>query len=119
MRLDMRGALVGLVLVVGGCASHAAPQAADPIVATPAEIVLGQQIAEQKCGACHAVGRTDHSAVPEAPAFRKLGERYPVSDLGEALAEGIVTGHPSMPDWVFSREEIVELLGYMQSIQTH
>jgi cytochrome c len=36
-----------------------------------------------------------------APPFRTLHERYPVEDLVEPLAEGIVTGHPTMPEFRF------------------
>jgi hypothetical protein len=53
----------------------------------------------------------------EALPFRRLSERYPVDDLAEALAEGIVTGHPDMPEWVLDADEITELLGYIDSIQ--
>lgn len=115
----MRAALAILAFgLLAGCASDPSPVAADPVYATPTQIARGQVMAQQKCGACHAVGLRDESAISTAPEFRTLGRRYPVSDLGEALAEGIVTGHPSMPDWVLTRDEIVELLGYMQSIQT-
>jgi hypothetical protein len=33
-----------------------------------------------------------------APPFRTLHERYPVENLEEPLAEGIISGHPSMPN---------------------
>ena len=36
-----------------------------------------------------------------APPFRLLPQRYPVEHLAEALAEGIVTGHPAMPQFKF------------------
>ena len=36
---------------------------------------------------------------PKAPPFRALHERYPVENLSEALAEGIRTGHPEMPQF--------------------
>ena len=33
-----------------------------------------------------------------APPLRTLHQRYPIDSLGEALAEGISTGHGDMPD---------------------
>ena len=35
-----------------------------------------------------------------APPFRDLPKRYPVENLAEALAEGIVTGHPARPRFI-------------------
>jgi hypothetical protein len=42
-----------------------------------------------------------------------------VGYLAEALAEGIVTGHGPirMPEFVFSPEEIDDLLAYLRSVQ--
>jgi mono/diheme cytochrome c family protein len=100
-----------------GCAHTAEPDGDEPIVATPAQIEAGRIMAERECGACHAVGLSGRSRVPEAPEFRRLSARYPVAGLAEALAEGIVTGHPSMPEWVLEPDEITALLGYIQSIQ--
>jgi mono/diheme cytochrome c family protein len=51
-----------------------------------------------------------------APPFRDLSKRYPVEFLAEALAEGIVTGHPAMPRFTFEPREIDALLTYMGSL---
>jgi hypothetical protein len=52
----------------------------------------------------------------EAPPFRKLPERYPVEHLAEAFAEGIVVGHPAMPQFAFEPPEIDALLSYLRSL---
>ena len=54
----------------------------------------GEALVTRKCARCHATMRTGESAHPEAPAFRKLGKRYPIEALEEALSEGIISGHP-------------------------
>ena len=77
----------------------------------------GLNIAQEKCGKCHATGQTDASLHAEAPPFRTLGARYPVTNLEEALAEGIVTGHPDMPEIMLEPAEIDALLGYLELIQ--
>ena len=41
-----------------------------------------------------------------APPFGDLSKRYPSENLAEALAEGIVTGHPAMPRFTFEPREI-------------
>ncbi|MGR9105807.1 MAG: c-type cytochrome [Gammaproteobacteria bacterium] len=78
----------------------------------------GKALAQRNCASCHAIGSDDQSAHPGAPPFRTLSARYPVSDLQEALAEGIVTGHPDMPEFEFAPEEVDALISYLQSIQS-
>ena len=51
-----------------------------------------------------------------APPFRDLGKRYPIEQLAEALAEGIVTGHPDMPEFVFETEDVIALLAYLRDV---
>ena len=67
---------------------------------------------------CHAVGRSGASPNTAAPPFRDLHQRYPVDSLAEALAEGILTGHPQMPEFRFAPEEVNDIILYLKSIQT-
>ena len=64
----------------------------------------GRVLVEQNCSRCHAIGKEGESTHPEAPPFRTLSSRYPIDDLAESLAEGIVSGHPDMPIFVFSAD---------------
>jgi len=77
----------------------------------------GRELAEKRCARCHALDTTDASAHPKAPPFRDVVERYPSENLAEALAEGIVSGHPDMPEFVFPPEEIEAFLAYLDSLQ--
>lgn len=81
------------------------------------DIKAGQTLAETRCARCHAVGRTGASPVDAAPAFRDLGRKWPLENLAEALAEGIVVGHPGMPAFAFSPPEIDDFLGWLNEIQ--
>jgi cytochrome c len=49
--------------------------------------------------------------------FRALHNRYPVEDLAEAFAEGITTGHPSVPQFQLDPSPINDLLAYLDSVQ--
>ena len=80
------------------------------------EVAEGERLATERCGACHAVGRTGASPRADAPAFRDLHRRYAVDDLAESLAEGIVTGHPDMPEQSFSQDEVAALIAYLHSL---
>ncbi len=61
--------------------------------------------------------RTGESTHPEAPAFRTLGKRYPIESLEEALGEGIISGHPDMPEFVFESNDVGAIIAYLKSIQ--
>jgi mono/diheme cytochrome c family protein len=76
----------------------------------------GEAIAERLCSRCHAVKAQGASPMGLAPPFRDLPKRYPVENLAEALAEGIVTGHPAMPRFTFDPPEIDALLTYIASL---
>jgi hypothetical protein len=52
-----------------------------------------------------------------APPFRDLHKGYPVDSLEEALAEGIMTGHPDMPEFRFSPQQIRNLIAFLQSLE--
>jgi cytochrome c len=81
---------------------------------TPSE--RGQAIAERHCARCHAIGPAGHSPMGLAPPFRDLSQRYPIETLAEALAEGIMTGHPAMPHFAFHPREIDALLTYIDGL---
>lgn len=102
----MRGACLLLAIAAGAAAASESPAA-----------FRGRHFAQTYCAGCHAIGRFDTSRLVEAPAFRTLAQRYPLSDLSEPLAEGIATGHPSMPTWRLDPGQISDLLDYMRSIQ--
>ena len=69
------------------------------------------------CAKCHSVDRVGPSPLPVAPPFRKLHERYPVETLQESLAEGIVTGHPSMPEFALDPGQVGDVIAYLKSLE--
>ena len=77
----------------------------------------GLTFVQTNCSMCHAVGRVGTSPLAIAPPFRTLHERYPVEDLQESLAEGIVTGHPSMPQFKLDAAQINDVIAYLKSLE--
>ena len=77
----------------------------------------GELLVATNCARCHAVGRTGASPHPAAPPFRTLSRKYKIEGLSEALAEGLSTGHPDMPEFVFAPEDVGAIIDYLQSIQ--
>ena len=81
------------------------------------DLKRGEQLLQKDCARCHAVGRTGDSPRKGAPAFRTLGQRYPIESLEEALAEGIMSGHPDMPEFEFDADDVGAIIVYLKSIQ--
>jgi cytochrome c len=100
-------------------AAGALAAAVAPAFAENVGVQRGHAIAKANCARCHAIGTSGQSPNTYAPPFRLLGQRYPLSDLEEALAEGIVVGHEGadMPAFRLSTEQIAALLAYLGSIQ--
>ena len=76
----------------------------------------GAALVTQHCSRCHAVAADDRSSHKDAPPFRTFAAKWPLENLEEALAEGIVTGHPDMPTFVFEPAEIDVVIEYLHAL---
>ena len=104
--------------IISAITSFLAITLAGPAYSEEAELIsAGRELISKHCSRCHAVATDDVSKHPQAPAFRTLGKRYSVESLEEALAEGIFTGHPDMPEFQFQPPEIAAVIAYLRSIQ--
>jgi cytochrome c len=92
-----------------------------PVAVRPAfaddDLKRGEELLQKDCGKCHAIGRAGESPDKEAPAFRTLSERYPIESLEEALGEGMMSGHPDMPEFQFDVDDVGAIIAYLKSIQ--
>lgn len=77
----------------------------------------GQRLARTHCASCHAIDKVSPSPLTIAPPFRELHKRYPVESLEEALGEGIVTGHPSMPEFQLAPDQISDFTAFLKSLE--
>ena len=111
VRTNARIALVASAIVGYGLATA-------PALAAEKDLTdKGEVLVKENCSRCHAIGKEGNSPHPEAPPFRTLSSRYPIEDLSESLAEGIVSGHPDMPIFVFSAADVEAIIDYLNSIQ--
>lgn len=85
-------------------------------VAQDKGVAHGMSLVKLNCASCHAIGETDKSTHPEAPAFRTLSDCYPLDALEEAFAEGIVTGHPDMPEFVATPVQIADIIAFIETL---
>lgn len=105
-------AIVAALSIIGipaAASAQAGPSADD--------LKRGEELLAKNCGQCHAVGRTGDSPRPDAPAFRVLGQRYPIDSLEESLGEGIMSGHPDMPEISFESDDVGAIIDYLKAIQ--
>jgi mono/diheme cytochrome c family protein len=117
----MRGILtagIGVAAAINVAALFAFPSssAAGTAVLGPAA-QRGLVLVQTNCARCHAVGRAGGSPLKIAPPFRTLHLRYPVEDLQEPLAEGIVTGHPTMPEFRFDPGQVGDVIAYLKTLE--
>ena len=85
---------------------------------TDALLAKGRALLQANCARCHAIGADDVSKHKEAPPFRVVVTRYPPDNLAEALAEGLVSGHPDMPEFVFQPDEVEAITAYLSSLKS-
>lgn len=76
----------------------------------------GKALVVQNCSGCHAVGPAGDSPHPTAPPFRRLSERFPIDALEETFIDSIDTGHPGMPVFEASQQQINDIIDYIASV---
>lgn len=77
----------------------------------------GFAFAKANCAHCHSIDKVSLSPLAIAPPFRYLHHQYPVENLEEALAEGIVTGHPTMPEFQLEADQAQDLIAFLKSLE--
>ena len=77
----------------------------------------GEIFATDNCARCHAINKTGASPNAKAPPFWQIAGKYELEFLQEALAEGIVTGHNNMPEFILTTKQIDDLLAHFQTLK--
>jgi mono/diheme cytochrome c family protein len=80
------------------------------------EVAAGKALLAKHCSRCHQIEAKGASRLPIAPPFRELMLRYGPEALEEALGEGLSSGHPDMPEFVFEPEQIESILAYFGTL---
>jgi cytochrome c len=105
----MKGWMTALVLLAGASAAHAQGL-------RPAE-QRGLVFVRTHCAQCHSIDKVSESPLKIAPPFRTLHRQYPVESLEEALGEGIVTGHPTMPEFRLDPGQVGDVIAFLKTLQ--
>lgn len=88
---------------------------AQPVLEPAAQ--RGLTIVRTHCARCHSIDRVSRSPLAIAPPFRMLHKKYRVESLEESLAEGISTGHPSMPEFRFDPDQVNDIIAFLKSLE--
>jgi len=106
--------LIGCALMASGVALLSAAPGA---TALEPGAQRGLNFVRIHCAQCHAIDKVSPSPLAAAPPFRTLHRRYPVEHLQEALAEGIVTGHPSMPEFRLDLGQVNDVIAFLKTLE--
>lgn len=106
--------ILGLTAAVAGCAAGPRPPVVQPGPLIGVE--RGRDLAEQRCGACHALGLSGESRQAMAPPFRDLDLRFSTIGLERRLAELDRPGHGEMPPMRLTADEARDLTAYIASL---
>jgi mono/diheme cytochrome c family protein len=93
--------------------------AANPVAApgsAKSPLEEGRALAEANCARCHNLEEAGESPYAPAPPFRDIAKMYKATDLEEALVEGIVVGHPAMPEFEMTGEQAAAVAAFIDSL---
>jgi cytochrome c len=106
--------IAGLAAAAAALVFAWSPASGDEAVSPAAQ--RGLVIVRTNCARCHAIDKVSESPLKAAPPFRTLHQRYPIESLEEPLAEGIVTGHPSMPEFRFDPGQVGDVIAFLKTL---
>ena len=69
------------------------------------------------CVQCHAITKVGESPLTIAPPFRTLHLKYPIESLRRPLSEGIIVGHPTMPQFRLEPDQVSDVIDYLKTLE--
>jgi mono/diheme cytochrome c family protein len=94
------------ISLLAGANALAADDAGDP--------QAGFEYAKSVCSTCHGIS-AEHSPLPKATRFREVADRPGMT--GTALRVWIETSHPTMPNIVVERQDMLNVIAYILSLR--
>lgn len=77
----------------------------------------GEELASKLCANCHVLPGGNPAAVPAGvPTFRAIANKP--GQTGDHIVEILIMPHAPMPDLQMTRDEILDILAYLESIRT-
>src|SRR6476659_5341705 len=107
------GRVPRLVIALGAFLSLAS----SPVLAQSPAVQRGLTFVRVHCAQCHAIDKVSESPLAIAPPFRTLHLKYPIEDLARPLAEGIIAGHPTMPQFRLEPDQVADVIAYLKTLE--
>jgi mono/diheme cytochrome c family protein len=102
----MRHMIFLAVSVLGAASALAAEDVGDP--------QAGFEYAQRVCSGCHGIS-AETSRVPKATRFREVADRPGMT--GTALRVWMETYHPTMPNIVVDKQDMLNVIAYILSLK--
>jgi mono/diheme cytochrome c family protein len=92
--------------------------AGEPALAQPSPAAQrGLTFVRAHCAQCHSIDQISESPLKIAPPFRTLHLKYPIESLQRPLSEGIIAGHPTMPQFRLDPDQVADVIAYLKSLE--
>ena len=106
-----------IVATVLSCVGVTGPGRADDGTTGPSA-AKGLAIAQSLCVNCHLLPNNQTATVPSGvPTFRAIANRP--GQTGEQIMFVLIKPHVPMPDMQISREEILSILAFLETLRTN
>ena len=69
------------------------------------------------CAQCHSIDKASESPLAIAPPLRTFHQKFPIESLRRRLSEGIMTTHPTMPQFRLDADQIADVIVYLQTLE--
>jgi cytochrome c len=89
----------------------------DPAAAQSPAAQRGLTFVRVHCAQCHAIDKVSESPLTIAPPFRTLHLKYPIESLQRPLSEGIIVGHPTMPQFRLEPDQVTDVIAYLKTLE--
>jgi mono/diheme cytochrome c family protein len=103
----MRSLVVAAVIAALGVSGAAAAE-------HPGDPQAGFEYAKKVCSACHGIS-AEPSPVPQAPRFREVADQPGMT--GTALRVWMETMHPTMPNIIVSKQDMLNVIAYILDLK--
>ena len=108
------GQLLWAVIALGAIALYGGELA---LAQQPPAAQRGLTFVRVHCAQCHSIDQVSESPLTIAPAFRTLHLKYPIESLQRPLSEGIIAGHPTMPQFRLDADQVADVIAYLKTLQ--
>jgi cytochrome c len=108
-------AIAVFAVVTVGSAARVAIGTEVPAMPSPEK---GYALAQKFCTNCHVIDNTSNTTVPAGiPAFRGIANKP--GQTGQNIMNVLIHPHAPMPDIHLSRDEIVNIIAYLETLRTN